>query len=92
VINRNATLRNILKSEVIGIYDSCYSDLPDNTIAEKIYKLRKSKGLGLASFSEITGINISSIQKWEKGVLPPSTRSINKLCIAFDLEADYFNV
>ena len=91
MINRNATLKKILQSEVVGIYDSCYSDLPDKTIAEKIYKLRKSKGLGLASFSEITDINISSIQKWEKGVLPPSDRSIKKLCLAFGLDADYFN-
>lgn len=67
-----------------------YSNLPENTLAEKIYKLRKIKGLSQKQFAKVTGIGYSCIPKYESGNFRASKETLKKICITFNIPEDYF--
>ncbi len=66
-----------------------YSSLPENTLAEKIYKLRKIKGLSQKQFAKVTGVGYSCIPKYESGNFKASKENLQKICITFNLSKDY---
>lgn len=68
-----------------------YSNLPENTLAEKIYKLRKIKGLSQKQFAKVTGVGYSCIPKYESGNFKASKENLEKICIAFNLLENYFS-
>lgn len=68
-------------------------------IGDKIKKIRKNKGLTQSQFSEITGIAINSISRYEKGERKPTTDILKKIADGlnvdikelFDDEASFSN-
>ncbi|AVY99417.1 transcriptional regulator [Lelliottia sp. WB101] len=48
-------------------------------LAEKMKAIREAEGLSQSKFSEITGISISTIKKYETGVKDPGSRTLLKV-------------
>ncbi|MBZ9624377.1 helix-turn-helix domain-containing protein [Clostridium sp. FP2] len=67
-----------------------HSLLPENTIAEKIYKLRISGGYTRRNFAEICNIGYSSICKYEIGLSTPNEKNIYKISKALNIDLNYF--
>ena len=65
-----------------------YYKLPEETTAQKIYKLRKLNGFTQKKFAEITGVGYSCISKYELGY-KASNKNIIKISNALNLYSDY---
>ena len=59
------------------------------SIADKIIKLRKEKGLSQESFAEAMGVSRQSVSKWESGSALPDTDKIIAMSVLFGVSTDY---
>ncbi len=59
------------------------------TVADKILKLRKDKGLSQEAFAEELGVSRQSVSKWESGAAMPDTEKILAMSRLFDVSTDY---
>jgi DNA-binding transcriptional regulator YiaG len=89
-MNSIATLSSVLENKDVGLFASLHDGLPEGSIAEKIYKLRKINGLGLEAFAKRIGMSVTAIKSWEVEGILPSQRSLEKICTAFTLDMTYF--
>lgn len=69
-----------------------YSVLPGDSIATRIYKLRKLYDLSFKEFGDKVGVGPTTAHKWENEVREPSKESLDKVIKAFNLYKDYFNM
>ena len=60
-----------------------------NRIGENICKLRKHRNLTQQQLSEIIGVSIAAISKWETGVAHPDIELLPKIATIFDVSIDY---
>lgn len=59
-------------------------------MGEKIYKLRKEKGLTLEELGNLVGVGKSTVRKWEKGMISNMKRDkISKLASALNVSPAY---
>lgn len=58
-------------------------------IGENIYKLRKQRNLTQQQLSEIIGVSIAAISKWETGATYPNIELLPKIANIFDVSIDY---
>ncbi|UJA30833.1 helix-turn-helix domain-containing protein [Clostridium sporogenes] len=87
-VNKTATFKKIFKT--IETNESvAYSNLPEDTIAEKIYKLRMIKGCTQREFAKMCSIGYSSLCKYELG-FNPSIKNLNKISNTFNIDIGYF--
>ena len=68
-----------------------YSTLPETTLQEKIYKLRVMHNLTQKEFAIITGVSYSCICKYEIGY-NANKANLKKICDAFNIAYDYFDI
>jgi transcriptional regulator with XRE-family HTH domain len=61
-----------------------------NKISENIYKLRKQHNFTQQQLSEILGVSIAAISKWETGSAYPDIELLPKIASIFDVSIDYF--
>ena len=88
-VNNNATFKetfSILKNDLSLLY----SILPGDSIAVRIYKLRKLHGLSFKEFGERVGVGDSTGYKWENEITDPNEESLDKIIKAFGLRVNYF--
>lgn len=64
--------------------------MPENTIAEKITKIRKTRNLERDEFSTMIGNHLGTVQNWEVDDVPPTPESINNICNIFNIDLTYF--
>ena len=84
----NATFRKVFKT--LETNESvAYASLPENTIAEKLYKLRTIKGYTQREFAKICSIGYSSLCKYELGC-NPNIKNLKKISNALNINVDYF--
>jgi transcriptional regulator with XRE-family HTH domain len=57
---------------------------------EKIYRLRKGKGLSQAELSAFLKVSKSAIRKWEENKSAPRGENLSKLCVFFNLTFEEF--
>ena len=57
-------------------------------ISEKIFKLRKEKGLTQESLGNICGVSSQAVSKWEKGESLPDILILPILCEALNTTID----
>jgi transcriptional regulator with XRE-family HTH domain len=67
-----------------------YSKLPERTISEKIYKLRKMNGYSRRKFAEICNIGYTSVCKYESDYSEPNDINLQKICESFNVSYEYF--
>ncbi len=56
---------------------------------EKLYKLRKSKGLTQAELAEQLDVSRQSVSNWELGTVIPSTKRLRDLSQLYNVPLDY---
>lgn len=61
-----------------------------SSIEDKIYKLRKRRGLSQEELAEAVGVSRQTISKWEMGRAVPDTTNIIELSRFFEVELGYF--
>jgi transcriptional regulator with XRE-family HTH domain len=61
----------------------------EESISERIKRIRKEKGLNQSELSEKTGISQRSISAIENGVTDPSTKQIKAISEFFNVSKDY---
>lgn len=66
-----------------------HSILPEDTISQKIYKLRISGGYTRRKFAKICNIGYSSICKYEIGLSTPNEKNIYKISNALNIDLNY---
>jgi DNA-binding transcriptional regulator YiaG len=81
----NATLSEVLKNKEIPVYGNLYNHLPESTLAEKLYKLRKLNGLSMKKFARKINMSASTIAHWEAGYQKLSMENMIKICDVFGL-------
>ncbi len=90
MINKKTILEKVLQPSKINVFESCYSNLPEGAISERIYKLRKCHKLSLIDFAEKVGVHCSTVKDWEDGKKKPFRSSLLKICKAFEIDISYF--
>lgn len=58
-------------------------------LEEKLYSLRKAKGLSQMQLSEMVGVSRQSISRWEVGTAIPSTDNLKYLARLYDVPLEY---
>ena len=69
-----------------------YTVLPEDSIAIRIYKLRKLHSLSFKEFGERVGVGDATGYKWESEITRPSKESLDKVIKAFNLNINYFDI
>lgn len=64
------------KKNIDGVYD-----IPN------FINFRRARGLTQQQLAEKAGLNIATIQRFEQGRVDPSQETINKICVALDIQA-----
>ena len=85
--NKTATYRKVFET-IENTQSNIYYMLPENSVKDKIYKLRMIKGLTQKEFALKTGIGYSSVCKYESGYKIDKKNKI-KICAAFDIPLTY---
>lgn len=87
-MNKKTTLNNVLYDKEFYIADS----LPNETIGDKIKKLRISTGLNYNDFAKKAKVGTMTIYRWETGERVPNNIYLNQLIEIFKLEKYYFKI
>ena len=58
-------------------------------MSNRIKNLRKSCGLSQQTVAERLGLTRAAYANYEQGIREPSVETIKKICIFFDVSADY---
>lgn len=87
----SASWKKVFKPVTINIYKSLYYSLPENTIAEKILKIRKMNNLERKDLGKILGLHHDTIVQWELFDVMPKPLNIKLICNKFNLPLSYFN-
>ncbi len=58
-------------------------------IGERIFQLRKERGISQSALAKAIGVTQKAIDFWEKGVNEPKASYIVALCIYFQVSADF---
>ncbi len=88
-VNKTATFKEVF-SDYKNSLSEQYKDLPENSIQEKLYKLRMMHGLNKYKFSKFVGIGYTSVMRYENYKHPISKVNQKKICEAFDLPINFF--
>lgn len=59
-----------------------------NNFGDKIFELRREKGLTQDALAELLGVTAQAVSKWERGESMPETAMLPKLAEIFDVSLD----
>ncbi|ENK0557980.1 helix-turn-helix transcriptional regulator [Clostridium botulinum] len=90
-MNQIAIIREVLSSYKVNIYNELYKDLPENTIGEKIIKLRYMHNIERSEFAKLLNFHLDTLESWELHNVMPKPNSIKKLCEFFNVSLEYFH-
>lgn len=90
ILYQNAIYRKIFKPFKVNIYHYIYKNLPEDTVFEKIIKIRKLNNLDRNEFAKKIGHHWSTVQHWEIDNVPPKPESIKDICDTFGYTLQYF--
>ncbi|KXA04236.1 helix-turn-helix domain-containing protein [Clostridium perfringens] len=85
-MNKKTTINNILSSKELSVIDI----LPNETIGDKIKKLRISTGLNYNDFAKKARVGTMTIYRWETDERNPSEDYLKQLIKNFNLDENYF--
>ncbi len=90
-VYKTATFNKVFSDLENSVSDQ-YLNLTEDTVPQKLYKLRMLNGLNKYKFSQFVGIGYTSIMRYEKYMLPISEVNKTKICNAFNLPSNYFDI
>lgn len=79
-----------MKEIKFNLYKKIYDYLPENTLAEKIIKVKISNNLDRIEFGKAIGRYWSSVQQWELNEIYPKPNTIKDICDTFNVDLKYF--
>lgn len=85
-MNKKTIINDILSNKELSIIDI----LPNETIGDKIKKLRISNGLNYNDFAKKARVGTMTIYRWENGLRVPDYKYLNQLITKFNLDENYF--
>lgn len=62
--------------------------MTDYELGNRIYELRKAKGLSQKDLGSLLGVSNKAVSKWETGAALPKTETLIKLASVFDISAE----
>lgn len=77
--------------EKFCLHKELYKELPENTIGEKIIKLRLSHDMDRETLAKTLHFHVDTIEGWEIHNVMPQPLNIKKLCNFFKVEPEYFH-
>lgn len=72
------------------LYKNIYRYNVMNNLGEKIYKLRKAKGLSQENLAGLIGVSRQTIYKWESDYIMPSKEKLDCICKIFEVDVSFF--
>lgn len=75
----------------VYLYKELYKNLPENTIGEKIIKLRYMHNIERSELAKILNLHLDTLESWELHNVMPKPNSIKKLCKFFNVSLKYFH-
>jgi transcriptional regulator with XRE-family HTH domain len=57
-------------------------------LGKTIARLRKRKGLTQAEFSQLVGVHIAHVPKWESGAVQPRAKALEKIAEVLDVSVE----
>lgn len=63
--------------------------LNNTYMKDKLKELRKIKNVSQKEVSEAIGVTLSAYSNYEQGIREPSYAILKKICVYFDVSADY---
>ena len=63
----------------------CFENLPEKTFAQRVYKARIYHGMLWTEFALLIGVEMRTIEKWEKGRTMPKPKNMAKLLQPLDI-------
>lgn len=91
-IFESAIIKEVFKSVIFNISNSVYLDLPENTVGQKIRKLRLTKNLTQLEFAKSLHKGYGTITKWEQGLTFPYEKNLSDIISIYHLDKNYFNL
>ena len=85
-MNKRTTINDILSNKELSIIDI----LPNETIGDKIKRLRISTGLNYNDFAKKANVGTMTIYRWETGKRIPNKNYLNQLIQNFSINENYF--
>lgn len=85
-MNKRTTINDILSNKELSIIDI----LPNETIGDKIKRLRISTGLNYNDFAKKAKVGTMTIYRWETGKRIPNKNYLNQLIQNFSINENYF--
>ena len=58
-------------------------------IGRNIYELRKSKNMTQRQFADALDVSCATVSKWEKNKALPTPEHITKICVCYDVDANF---
>lgn len=59
-------------------------------IGEKIYNLRKEKGVSQEELANMLGVSRQTVSKWELNTVRPTAKNMDSICELFEVDLGYF--
>lgn len=87
-VHKTAIFKEVFNT-LEGDNSIAYDTLPEDTFAQKIYKLRMKHGYTQRQFANLCSVGYSSICKYETGY-KANKYNLNKICKALNISSDYF--
>ncbi|WP_231016200.1 helix-turn-helix transcriptional regulator [Clostridium guangxiense] len=91
LIEPNCAFEKVFYKEKFCLHKELYKELPENTIGEKIIKLRLSHDMDREALAKTLHFHVDTIEGWEIHNVMPQPLNIKKLCNFFKVKPKYFH-
>lgn len=90
-LNQIAIYRKLFPKHTFDLYMELYRDMPEDTISDKIIRLRYMHHLERYEFAAILDLHEDTIKDWEINNIMPHPQNIRKICENFNIPLKYFH-
>jgi len=84
-------MRNVFTYINLNLYDALYKDLPEETIGERINKLRVRLNISRNKFANSIDIQTELVRHWETNEIIPKAPYIKKISDIYNIPLNYFH-
>lgn len=91
-LSQSATFKKVFEPIIFKITDSLYSNLPEDTIGEKIKKLRLKYNITQLQFARSIHRGFGTVTKWEQEITTPSNNTLSDIVTIYNLDENYFDL
>ena len=88
---QSATFRNIFTPVKLNLCQELFKNYPENTLAEKLIKLRLSHNLDRKPFAHALDFHFDTVQRWEIENVMPKPENIKIIAEFYDRSLGYFH-